>query len=151
MMTVQLTCPSCGSGVHVYPTLAAKSADCDVCRHQIPVHFNQDHMQGKVLDCPCCARKDFYSQKDFNRKIGVLLFVIAAVLSIWTYGISFIVLYAFDLLLFRKLGSIVVCYKCQTIFRKAENAPQIPGFDHEMNDRIVYADHDFQGRGTAAH
>ncbi len=146
MMTVTLTCPSCGSGIHIYPNQASKVADCDVCKHQVTVQFTGEHEQGIVRDCPCCSRKDFYSQKDFNRKIGVILFVIAAILSIWTYGISLIILYLFDLLLFRKLGNIVVCYKCQTIFRKAKNASEIRGFDHEMNDRIIYAGHDFQGR-----
>ncbi len=146
MMTVTLTCPSCGSGIHVYPSAGAKVADCDVCKHQVPVNFTQEHERGVVKECPCCSRKDFYSQKDFNRKIGVILFIVAAILSIWTYGISLIVLYLFDLLLFRKLGNVVVCYKCQTIFRRAANASEVRGFDHEMNDRIIYSGHDFQGR-----
>ena len=145
-MTVTLTCPSCGSGIHVLPSQAARACECDVCKHQVPVSFNQDHENGIVRDCPCCSRRDFYSQKDFNRKIGVALFVLAAILSIWTYGVSFIVLYLFDLLLFKKLGNVVVCYNCQAIFRKAVNAKEVPGFDHEMNDRIVYSGHDFQGK-----
>jgi uncharacterized paraquat-inducible protein A len=146
MMTVTLTCPQCGSGVHVYPTAEATNTECSVCQHVIPLSFNDDHLKGIVSDCPCCSRKDFYQQKDFNRKIGVALFVIAAILSIFTYGISLIVLYLMDLFLFRRLGSVVVCYKCNTIFRGAQNIKEIAGFDHEMNDRIVYADHDFQGK-----
>lgn len=151
MMTVTLTCNNCGSAIDVHPTLDAQKAECGVCKHQADVTFNQDHMQGILKDCPCCGRKDFYSQKDFNRKLGVILFVIAAILSIWTYGISFIVLYLFDLILFKKLGLIAICYKCQTIFRKVENIKDIPGFNHEMNDRIVYADHDFGGKPLDHH
>lgn len=151
MMTVTLTCNNCGSAIDVHPTLEAHKAECGVCKHQVDVTFNQDHMQGILKDCPCCGRKDFYSQKDFNRKLGVLLFVIAAILSIWTYGISFIVLYLFDLILFKKLGLIAICYKCQTIFRKVENVKDIPGFNHEMNDRIVYANHDFGGKPLDHH
>lgn len=151
MMTVTLTCNNCGSAIDVHPTLEAHKAECGVCKHQVDVTFNQDHMQGILKDCPCCGRKDFYSQKDFNRKLGVVLFVIAAILSIWTYGISFIVLYLFDLILFKKLGLIAICYKCQTIFRKVENVKDIPGFNHEMNDRIVYANHDFGGKPLDHH
>lgn len=146
MMTVQLTCPECGSGIHVYPDLAAAKADCDVCHHEVPVKFNADHEKGILKDCPCCERKDFYSQKDFNRKLGVILFVIAAILSIWTYGMSLVALWLLDLFLFRRLKPIAICYKCQTIFRNVSNIGKIPGFDHEMNDRILYADHDFQGK-----
>jgi len=146
MMEITLTCPECGSGVHIVPTIDAKLAKCDICNHDTPVKFDQAHTEGILKTCPCCERKDFYSQKDFNRKIGVILFVIAAIFSIWTYGISFIVLYLFDFLLFKKLGTIAICYKCASIFRRVKNIKDIPGFDHEMNDRIIYSDHDFEGK-----
>lgn len=145
-MEVTITCNECGSAVSIHPSLDAKKAICGICQHETNVHFNQEHLHGTLKDCPVCERKDFYSQKDFNRKIGAILFVIAAILSIWTYGISLIVLYLMDLLLFKKLPNIAVCYKCQTIFRKVENLALIPGFDHEMNDRIVYSDHNFEGK-----
>jgi len=144
-MNVQMTCPNCESSIEVVPNTEATKAQCDICKHVLNVNFDDNHMNGVLKDCPCCKRKDFYSQKDFNRKIGVMLFIIAAIASIWTYGISFIVLYVFDFLLFRKLGLIAICYKCQTIFRKVTNIKDIPGYNHEMNDRIVYADHDFKG------
>ncbi len=146
MMEVTLTCPECGSGINILPSAEADKAECNVCQHRVAVHFNADHEKGILKICPCCERKDFYKQKDFNRKIGVALFVIAAILSIFTYGISFIVLYLFDLLLFKKLGSIAICYKCQTIFRNVLNIKELANFDHEMNDRIVYSDHDFEGK-----
>ena len=145
MMTVLCTCPECGSGIHIAPSLEAKKAKCDICDHIIDVHFNEDHIKGEVRDCPVCERKDFYGQKDFNRKIGVILFTIAAILSIWTYGISFVVLWLFDLLLFKRLGWVTICYKCQTIFHNVSNQQDIHEFNHEMNDRIIYSDHDFKG------
>lgn len=146
MMSVLITCEKCGSGIHVAPTEGAEFAHCDICSHDQKVSFNHKHIEGVLEECPVCSRKDFYSQKDFNRKIGVLLFVIAAILSLWTYGISFIVLYLFDLLLFRKLNLVAVCYKCNTIFRDVKNIKEIHPFNHEMNDRIVYANEDFQGK-----
>jgi len=107
-----------------------------------------------------CERKDFYSQKDFNRKIGVFLFVLTATISTvlfmkgfgpqW-YLSTFIVLYALDFFLFRKLSLIAICYKCNTIFRDVSNINDIHGFNHEMNDRIVYKDHDFGGKQLDHH
>ena len=146
MMEVTLTCPGCGSAIHLNPNESLKSAQCKICQQTVEISFSPKDVKGKLEVCPCCHRMDFYSQKDFNRKIGVMLFVIAAILSIWTYGISFIVLYIFDLILFKKLGNIAICYKCQTIFRKVSNIAQIRPFDHEMNDRIIYTDHDFKGK-----
>lgn len=150
-MEVQITCPKCESSIDVYPSQDATGAKCDVCKEVVPVKFNSDHEAGILKDCPVCERKDFYIQKDFNRKIGVTLFVIAAIASIWTYGISFIVLYLFDLILFKKLNQVAICYKCQTNFRKLSNIKDLHPFDHEMNDRIVYADHDFGGEQLDHH
>jgi hypothetical protein len=119
------------------------------------VKFDHHHEQGILKDCPGCERKDFYSQKDFNRKLGVILFVLAALIStvmLW-YGLNplwylstFIVLYALDFVLFRRLNLIAICYKCQTVFRNVKNIEEIPGFNHEMNDRIIYSDHNFHGK-----
>jgi hypothetical protein len=146
MMEVQITCPTCGSGIEVHPDHSAQKVQCDVCQHVVDVNFTKEQEEGILKECPVCTRQDFYKQKDFNRKIGVVLFVIAAILSIWTYGLSLVALYLVDLFLFRKLAVVAICYKCQSNFRKVKNMAEIPDFDHEMNDRIVYADHDFKGK-----
>ena len=145
-MEMTLTCPGCGSAVSVYPSSEAFLAKCSVCQREIPVHFSARHEEGWLEECPCCGRKDFYRQKDFNRKLGVLLFVVAAILSIWTYGMSLVVLWLLDLFLFRRLGSVVICYNCQSIFRGVRGEESIPEFDHETHDRIVYGGEDFGGK-----
>ena len=145
-MEVTITCPECGSGINVFPSTNATHAQCEICKHEVPVAFTSEHEAGNLCQCPVCNRKDFFQQKDFNRKIGVILFVIGAILSIWTYGLSLVVMWLIDFFLFQKLGSIAICYKCQTIFRKVSNIDKIRPFDHEMNDRIIYADHDFDGK-----
>ncbi len=146
MMEIQITCKNCGSGINLHPELSASKVECNICHHTTDLKFDENHMRGALKDCPVCLRQDFYKQKDFNRKIGVLLFVVAAILSIWTYGLSLVVLFIFDLILFRKLGFVSVCYKCNTNFRNISNLNEIRDFDHEMNDRIIYSDHDFKGK-----
>lgn len=146
MMEVQITCKNCGSSVEIHPNVQATKVDCSVCHHVQEVHFTKEQEEGILKECPVCSRQDFYKQKDFNRKVGVALFVIAAILSIWTYGLSLVALYLVDLFLFRKLAMVAVCYKCQTNFRHLKNMDEIRDFDHEMNDRIVYSDHDFKGK-----
>lgn len=146
MMDIQITCTECGSGIEINPGFEASLAHCEICQHDTPVKFTPAHMSGALEECPVCERQDFYKQKDFNRKIGVALFVIAAILSIWTYGLSLVALYLVDLFLFRRLSMVAICYKCQTNFRNITNMKDIRDFDHEMNDRIVYSDHDFKGK-----
>jgi hypothetical protein len=160
MMTVHFTCKQCGSGIHVYPSLEASRIQCEVCKHEQDVHFDQNHVESKLIDCPNCQRKDFYSQKDFNRKLGVIFFVTTAIIStimLW-YGINplwylstFVVLYALDFFLFRRLKQIAICYKCDTIFRDVGNISDILPFNHEMHDRIVYSDHNFDGKPLDHH
>ena len=118
-MTVHLTCPECGSGIQL-PSQSSEKATCDICQNEVDLSFNADHEESILKDCPCCGRKDFYGQKDFNRKVGVVLFIIASILAIYTYGISLIVLWLFDLILFSKLGNIAICYVRQTILEKLE-------------------------------
>lgn len=146
MMEIQVTCTSCGSGIEVHPDTSSHKIECGICQHVQDVKFTEEHMQGILKECPVCSRQDFYKQKDFNRKIGVALFVIAAILSIWTYGMSLVALYLVDLFLFKKLSLVAICYKCRTNFRRVANMEEIRDFDHEMNDRIVYSDHDFKGK-----
>lgn len=146
MMEVQITCTNCGSGIEVVPDQKATKVDCHICHHIQDVKFTHEHEQGILKECPVCTRQDFYKQKDFNRVIGVTLFVIAAILSIWTYGLSLVALYLVDLFLFRKLALVAICYKCRTNFRRLANMDDIRDYDHEMNDRIVYSNHDFKGK-----
>lgn len=146
LMEVQITCSQCGSSIEVHPSVHAHKVTCDVCQQVMDVKFSPEMEQGILKECPVCSRQDFYKQKDFNRKVGVILFVIAAILSIWTYGLSLVALYLLDLFLFRRLSMVAICYKCSTNFRKVKNMADIRDFDHEMNDRIVYADHDFKGK-----
>ncbi len=138
-MTVTITCPECGSAISVCPSIDINKLECNICHCKVSVKFNEDHLVGILNTCVYCHGKVFYSQKDFNRKIGVILFIIAAVLSIWTYGISFIVLYLADLFLFKFLPDIAICYKCHTIFRDANNINEIKPFNHQVNDSITYS------------
>jgi DNA-directed RNA polymerase subunit RPC12/RpoP len=146
MMSVQITCSQCGSSIEVHPDMKADKVHCEICQHVQDAKFNADHEAGVLKECPVCSRQDFYKQKDFNRKIGVALFILAAILSIWTYGLSLVALYLVDLFLFRKLAMVAICYKCKTNFRSLTNMSEIRDYDHEMNDRIVYSDHDFKGK-----
>ena len=160
MMEITLTCEDCGSAISIYPTKDVDKAKCQICNHEQSVKFNDDHFESILSDCPSCERKDFYKQKDFNRKIGVIIYMIAAAVSTyifvatevpWYAPVPFIVTYAIDFFLFQKLDPIAICYKCHTIFRNVKNIEEIHDFNHEMNDRIIYADHDFGGEHLDHH
>ena len=160
MMEVTFTCDECGSAISVYPTKDVSVAKCKICEHEKSVTFTENHLKNVLKECPSCERKDFYQQKDFNRKIGVIIYVIAASVSTYIFmmteypmyaAVPFIVTYCFDFFLFQKLSPIAICYKCNTIFRSVGNIDEIHDFNHEMNDRIIYSDHDFDGEQLDHH
>lgn len=153
-LKIHYTCTSCQSGNEVYfPSKEDVDGNeifkdqCHICKNEQTITAHSDENKNNELHVCCiCDRKDFYQQKDFNRKLGVALFIIAAVLSIWTYGVSLIILYLIDLFLFSRIGNVVVCYKCNTLYRNVANISEIQPFNHEMHDRIVYSGHDFHGK-----
>lgn len=144
-MTMASPCAQCGSKIEIYCGREPQLANCPQCGHEQEFNFTPNMAEGILDTCPCCQRKDFYQQKDFNRIVGVTLFIIAAILSIFTYGLSLIVLFFIDFFLFKRLGVIVCCYKCKSVFRGVSNLERYSDFDHEKHDRIVYSNHDFQG------
>lgn len=141
-LSAQITCPECSSSIEVYLSEKASAAQCHVCQHTVDLHIHDSHLNDELKSCVVCERQAFYKQKDFNRIIGVTLFIIAAILSIWTYGLSFVALWLLDVFLFRKLSMIAICYKCTTIYRGLKNMDEVEEFDHQLHDRIVYSDYD---------
>jgi predicted RNA-binding Zn-ribbon protein involved in translation (DUF1610 family) len=149
-MTVLFTCDQCEMGVHVHPSKETPQVQCPHCDNTITVKFTKEQEQGVVKDCPKCERQDFYSQRDFNRKVGIFLYLIPTAVCIF-WGlipgiIGYFLLWCLDFFLFQKLSTIAICYNCQTIFRDVSNIKEIGDYNHEMNDRIVYSGQDFKGK-----
>jgi|JI10StandDraft_1071094.scaffolds.fasta_scaffold793741_1 hypothetical protein len=95
-------------------------------------------LEKELYSCPFCKKKDFYKQKDFNPLIGRIIFIIAAILSIFTYGLSFIVFYIIDFFLYKKIPFLVLCYHCGSHFRDVKRIKDIKEFDHYKSDMIKY-------------
>lgn len=136
-MELTLTCLECKSAVDVTIHQGVHRGVCCICDTVVDLKIEADHINSILKVCPGCSEMDFYSQKDFSRVIGVSLFIIASVLSLYTYGISFIILYSFDYFLFKKLSMIAICYHCRSIFRNVCNIDDVLPYDHERNDRIA--------------
>ena len=93
---------------------------------------------GSVEQCPLCSCRHLYRQRDINRAWGCALIAIGAALVPWTYGLSLIVLSLVDLWLYRRLAVVVVCYKCDTVFRDARPLKRQTEFDLLKHDVLKY-------------
>ena len=82
--------------------------------------------------CPVCQCRQFYTSKDFNQFLGCLIMVIGIVLAIPTYGLSLPVFALIDWLLFRKVPTMINCYKCGTEFRYLQTQKEFKPFMHHI-------------------
>jgi len=85
--------------------------------------------------CVACGYERLFAQKDFNRKIGLVIVIIGAALSPWTYGLSLLAFMGFDYALYRFVPEITVCYGCDAIHRNFEHNPLHKAHDPLLADR----------------
>ena len=79
----------------------------------------------EVDRCPLCEGGDFYIRKDFNPQLGLTIVIIGALISAGFYWFEMdLVAYGvlgvaalIDLVVYRRLGDITVCYRCHAEFR----------------------------------
>jgi hypothetical protein len=94
------------------------SVACAACGHRHTLHGESDERpDGALRRCLRCGLDRLYVQKDFNRKIGLGVFVVAALLSVPTWGLSLLVATLIDLGLYFLLGDVTICYGCNTQHR----------------------------------
>lgn len=94
--------------------------------------------------CALCDNDRFYLTKDFNRAVGLLIFVAGAIASIWTYGISLAVAAVIDALLYRKLPFLKVCYICDSEYKGLPVVKEDKAYDHALGDLIRPVKEDWQ-------
>lgn len=92
----------------------------------------------RVDRCPVCGCRHLYRQRDFNRGLGCLLVAVGAVLVPWTYGLSLVVLSLVDLALYYRLSEVVVCYRCDTVYRDARPSARQSPFELLKHDVLKY-------------
>lgn len=122
----ELPCPNCG---HARPVAAEGWSDPPEGSAASPAH---------VEVCPLCGCRHLYPQRDVNRALGCTLVAIGAALVPWTFGLSLIAFGLVDLWLYRRLKEVVVCYKCDTVYRDARPLPRQTPFDLLKHDVLKY-------------
>ena len=92
---------------------------------------------GRSLDrCRRCGFDRLYTQKDFNRTLGLAIVVAGGLLSVPTWGLSLLVATLVDLLLYHVLGDVTVCYACNTLHRGFPGNPAHGPFDLHVQEQV---------------
>ncbi len=113
---------------------------CAHCSHHRPMTPAGHNDAGEPLDplevCLSCGSDKLFTQKDFNRKLGLLIVIIGAVLSPWTYGLSLVACMGIDYGLYHFVPEITVCYACDAIHRGFTHNPAHRAHDPLLADRF---------------
>ena len=110
-----VTCPQCGTSPGTIPS-------------------------GWTLEqgCPLCDCRHLYRRKDFNQLLGLAIIVLGALLGVL---ISYWFLLAFsllDLLLYRRIADLAVCYRCAAELQGVEGTARLGLFDHHTAEIYDY-------------
>jgi ribosomal protein S27E len=111
---------------------------CKKCSNEQALFSSESLKQSKILDlCPICQKKDFYIQRDFPQQAGCLVVLVGAIFVPWTYGLSLAVVALLDLILYRALPNITVCYHCLSKIRGLLLNPKHKPFDHNLFEHFL--------------
>jgi hypothetical protein len=125
-MRVTARCPGCDALLPFDAASPPARIRCGRCSRELPIVVSESVRSDTAVDrCPVCEGADFYVRKDFDPKLGLTFVIVGAVISaVFYYFDMDLVAYGIlaaaviiDLLIYRRLKEITVCYRCHAEFR----------------------------------
>lgn len=137
MKLISFDCPACAS----FQTLRLESDQksltlpCGHCAHELHLEgLNEDPLN----HCPVCQNKELHQHKDFNKKLGIAIFLLGAVFAPWTYYLSLVGALILDALLYPFFPWMQVCYYCKSELRGWQKNEKLDRFNHETAAHYEY-------------
>jgi hypothetical protein len=110
---------------------------CPACGRREPLRAADGGAPASPLArCLRCGGEDLYVQKDFNRTVGLWVFIVAALLSVPTWGLSLLAATLIDLALYYALGEVTLCYACGAQHRGFPRNPAHGPFDLHVAEAV---------------
>jgi hypothetical protein len=138
-MQIEFNCPKCKNRNLIEGSDPGAVVECPSCHTTFGTSSEFLDKEG-LKYCAICGCRDLYIQKDFNRKLGVAIVIVGAVLAPFTKLISLFVCAFIDLVLYYLLPTIEICYRCHSIFRGFPKNSQHEPFNLGINDRYRVAE-----------
>ncbi len=136
-MMISFRCPHCYCELS-FDDLSQDESPCPGCGKAIQLQISKKMRENNVVDkCVLCGLEKLYVQKDFNRTLGISIFLGAAIVSLIFYGYNqvitaFLVLAgaaAADYLLYVSLPEVTICYRCHSQYRGVSSNPANEAFE----------------------
>ena len=153
-VSVHFACPRC-ERTYILPVpedtapgaVEAPFLTCEICG--FPIQFQtvipgpDRARRGTIERCAFCGNREFYTQKDFNRKLGLWLVVVSGmcallVMVLTDHLVGLVVLLAVtltDALIFKLVREVAVCYMCHAIYRGYPGDPGHKPFSLASDER----------------
>lgn len=123
---------------------------CRACGLETKIAAVESLNAGRPLAaCSLCDCPKLFTQKDFNRNVGLLLVTITAILSgvvlmithstLWAMGVLMIATIG-DAFVYRLLPMVTVCYRCDAVHRRFPPNPSHDGFDIHTAEEFAYGE-----------
>ncbi len=136
--TVELICPHCESEQLYAVDEITGSMSCRNCQQGIDLEIPDGQRSSENLDqCFLCGGHRFYVQKDFNPRLGLVIFALGVLFSYHTYGITLFAASAVDFFLYKKLPTVIVCYRCRALYRRFANTEKFKPYDPSVALKYV--------------
>jgi DNA-directed RNA polymerase subunit RPC12/RpoP len=136
---MEYLCTGCSQANELESGDTEKKIVCSSCGKQYG-SFSEFLEAGQIQHCMICRCRDLYTQKDFNRKLGVGIVLIGAILAPFTKLISLLICALIDLALYRLLPLITICYRCRAIYRGFPLNSRHTGFNLGIHDHYRSAE-----------
>ena len=129
-MKVEFLCPHCRTENRA-ESLPAENFVCIKCGQNVALRLSEESRDsGMIHGCAVCGQNSFYLQKDFNPRLGLLIFAVGVIFSYHTRFLSLLLATAIDFVLYHTLPTVTVCYQCRAIYRAFNENPLHQGFNH---------------------
>ena len=122
----------------------AGSIGCANAHEPVSYAHSESVRAGRRVDaCSRCGATAFFVQRDFDQRVGCAILAGGAALALvvsWRFGgVWFVpVLLAFaaaDLVVARRVGAVVICYRCDTEYRDVPEPGTYKPYDPHVAER----------------
>jgi hypothetical protein len=135
--SVAFLCDRCGREVVRQIPPGERPASCQGCGRTFAAPADGPAGGSPLLSrCLHCGQDRLYVQKDFNKKAGLWVFIVAAILSVPTWGLSLLAATLIDLVLYYALGDATLCYACGAVHRGFPRNPAHGAFDIHTQETV---------------
>jgi DNA-directed RNA polymerase subunit RPC12/RpoP len=139
VIDLALACPGCGAPVEAALEPGTTALACAKCGRETPLPgAGEIATTGRVAACPVCGSADLYSQRDFNRTLGLAIVAVGLGLGPFTQWISVGVAVVVDAVLYLVVPTVTVCYACNAQLRGLAKEVAPPAFDIAVHDAYKF-------------